>query len=1058
MEKEKILNAWIMTEHLSEGDINTSDKNLLRFDELESTASEERDYYQFLKDKIQFYSKRKNLGKNSGLVIYFDIFKFESIIDFLRQQFKLEKTGEDIHYGDKFSFALYFDRNLQYDKDKFFYTESAYMRRFKTIPFEEDFKEFEKDEQEKLAQRFDEVAEDAEKFNLAMQETLRDHGAELKHCRFQLIQNIETDATNLHSFFIDDLEKAKKIETPNLTAYLTGGRIEDRVNLNSKKGSPDFNAKALIEILSPEHYPLGRFPSNTEYALSLMQQIAVNLTSAEAQNISSVNGPPGTGKTTLLKDIFADLIVKQALSITNLKEHHIKGTSETVYFHKASIGELPDEITANSIVVTSSNNGAVQNIVNELPLRKEIDEQFQPKLDELDYFTDIANTQEEEKGDTGEDEQKFWGLFSLEGGKSSNVKKILKSLESVAAYLKEEYESDETVYQRFLEAYQELKTYRDRIADYAHQKQEKDKLDVDLEENKNELAALQEHQENDLQSLNELEPGIAIIKKRHPQKHGIFGILKKLTNDDTETYSSEEKNFHDRYMELKDAVERRSLKMMTFREKRQQLLAKQQALCNKLLDSEKQEIIDLDLNQPYEDLQLSNPWFNKKFRIKQSELFLLALAVRKQFLFENQKNVKAAYNIWKNQKDHVENPRLLNAAWSWINMTIPVISSTFASFERMMKHIGPEVLGYVFVDEAGQALPQSAVGAIWRSRKMMVVGDPSQIKPVLTLDSNILKLLCRHYQISERYLSEDASVQTLVDAASRFGFYTAPDKEEDSWIGIPLWVHRRCQYPMFTIANKISYHDFMVQGVKQYGKTAWFDVKGKAVDKYVKEQGEFLKQKLKEMIAEDPEIIDPTKKDKVYIISPFRNVAYKLAQLLKSINFTRTQGQKATNIGTVHTFQGKEAAIVFLVLGADEQSKSAANWAVDEPNIMNVAATRAKKEFYIIGDKKMYGDLGSDVIRTTLHIMKDYKKEHPDLVMDQSVPADRPTKLETKPEVKPKTQKVTIPAPPTKASEKICPVCGHKMVRRMARRGPNSGKEFWGCSNFPKCRHTEKFD
>lgn len=417
-----------MTEHLSEGDINTSDKNLLRFDELESTASEKRDYYRFLKDKIQFYSKRKNLGKNSGLVIYFDIFKFESIIDFLRQQFKLEKTGEDIHYGDKFSFALYFDRNLQYDKDKFFYTESAYMRRFQKIPFEDDFKEFEKDEQEKLAQRFDEVADDSEKFNLAMQETLRDHGAELKHCRFQLIQNIETDATNLHSFFIDDLEKAKKIETPNLTAYLAGGSVEDRINLNSKKESPDFNAKALTEILSPEHYPLGRFPSNTEYALSLMQQIAVNLTSAEAQNISSVNGPPGTGKTTLLKDIFADLIVKQALSITNLKEHRIKGTPETIYFHKASIGELPDEITANSIVVTSSNNGAVQNIVNELPLRKEIDEQFQPKLDELDYFTDIANTQEEEKGDTGEDEQKFWGLFSLEGGKSSNVKTILKSL------------------------------------------------------------------------------------------------------------------------------------------------------------------------------------------------------------------------------------------------------------------------------------------------------------------------------------------------------------------------------------------------------------------------------------------------------------------------------------------------------------------------------------------------------------------------------------------------------------------------------------------------------
>ncbi|MFV0617927.1 hypothetical protein ACE418_08500 [Megasphaera sp. WILCCON 0056] len=75
----------------------------------------------------------------------------------------------------------------------------------------------------------------------------------------------------------------------------------------------------------------------------------------------------------------------------------------------------------------------------------------------------------------------------------------------------------------------------------------------------------------------------------------------------------------------------------------------------------------------------------------------MVLAVRKQFLGENQKNVKAAYNIWKNQKNHVENPRILNAAWNWINITIPVISSTFTSFERMMKHIGSGVLGAMYL-------------------------------------------------------------------------------------------------------------------------------------------------------------------------------------------------------------------------------------------------------------------------------------------------------------------------------------------------------------------------
>ena len=52
---------------------------------------------------------------------------------------------------------------------------------------------------------------------------------------------------------------------------------------------------------------------------------------------------------------------------------------------------------------------------------------------------------------------------------------------------------------------------------------------------------------------------------------------------------------------------------------------------------------------------------------------------------------------------------------------------------------------------------------------------------------------------------------------------------------------------------------------------------------------------------------------------------YQLSELLKEIRFTRYNNGKPTNIGTVHTFQGKEAPIVFLVLGADDGSIGAAN-------------------------------------------------------------------------------------------------------------------------------------
>ena len=70
-------------------------------------------------------------GKKGGVVVYFDIFKFQEVVDILHAEYGLESTDEDIRFGDKFSFALYFDKNLNFLEDMTFFTESAYIRKFK---------------------------------------------------------------------------------------------------------------------------------------------------------------------------------------------------------------------------------------------------------------------------------------------------------------------------------------------------------------------------------------------------------------------------------------------------------------------------------------------------------------------------------------------------------------------------------------------------------------------------------------------------------------------------------------------------------------------------------------------------------------------------------------------------------------------------------------------------------------------------------------------------------------------------------------------------------------
>lgn len=50
------------------------------------------------------------------------------------------------------------------------------------------------------------------------------------------------------------------------------------------------------------------------------------------------------------------------------------------------------------------------------------------------------------------------------------------------------------------------------------------------------------------------------------------------------------------------------------------------------------------------------------------------------------------------------------------------------------------------------------------------------------------------------------------------------------------------------------------------------------------------------------------------------------------------------------------------------------------------------------------------------------------------------------PTIRPAPVNVEIPTRPN------CPKCGSQMVLRRAKTGVNAGREFWGCSTFPKCR------
>ena len=130
--KENILKAWITIEQLSEGSIKKKDESLLSIDAKVGKLKK------FLGDFLINQKEQNNISdasfKRAGIVLYFGIFNFEEVIEILRKKYNIAKTNEEVSNSEKFTFALYFDNELNLIPDKLFLTMSGYIRQKGCLP------------------------------------------------------------------------------------------------------------------------------------------------------------------------------------------------------------------------------------------------------------------------------------------------------------------------------------------------------------------------------------------------------------------------------------------------------------------------------------------------------------------------------------------------------------------------------------------------------------------------------------------------------------------------------------------------------------------------------------------------------------------------------------------------------------------------------------------------------------------------------------------------------------------------------------------------------------
>lgn len=843
------------------------------------------------------------------------------------------------------------------------------------------------------------------------------------------------------SFFLDDLQ----LVLHHIDRLKDNDKVLSYINsLNQDIEHYDLlkDTDQMRKWYNPKVLPYGRWPSKLN--LSFMQQIAVNIAKENPKDIFSVNGPPGTGKTTLLKDIIANNIVERATKFC--ESNHVNdifkkvvGRDGTSFYYT-----IPSDIAVYGMLVLSSNNKAVENITLELPNISSVkagtngSTLFNPEFS--DQQVDLSCFAKDEKykyvkssevyftflADLLAESNEQWGLISARLGKKSNINNFMPALNVLSSDMtsimrmtstQDAFESAKkqfqvqynlvkalftyvTTYEDNIKLIQELKLKTNQLQEEIHTIDEElskyDTLDA-------ELLKLIEHKNSVEEKLIELNGKRSIIDKICSATN--WSVLKAMSNTTLLSVIEEEtaklQTVKGQLDTLHHSVNEREAIINT----KDGLLSDIKNLESTILEIEatqqdiqgKLQTNDKDTIQCFDDIasKLTSSSGNRAeahtsflyvcnyLNECRERLLYDALQLQKTVVISDafRKNMQLLSQYWgslserKKLQKNFDLDTIFPALLNSLMIAVPVISSTFAAVERFLINCKSESsLGTIIIDEAGQASPHMLVGALFRAQKAIVVGDPKQIEPVQTVQDLFVEKIGG--EGLGKYRSKELSVQSLADAQNPFAGIIKNLDGSESWVGCPLIIHRRCKDPMFTVANELSYGGFMINKtmdsdnpIDSCKESCWITYDASNIesstgkDRYIKVQGQIAFELIQKLRARNVEFKD------IFIITPFTSVAYGFKKFMESlsddiVNWTKEDNKSGwlnDNIGTVHTFQGKEAKVVIYMLGC--QSDGSANGAIKwvNANNVNVAFTRAKEYIYVIGDAPKWAELNKNL-------------------------------------------------------------------------------------------------
>lgn len=270
----------------------------------------------------------------------------------------------------------------------------------------------------------------------------------------------------------------------------------------------------------------------------------------------------------------------------------------------------------------------------------------------------------------------------------------------------------------------------------------------------------------------------------------------------------------------------------------------------------------------------------------------------------------------------------------------------------------------LIIDEASQALPELAFPAFAMAKKALVVGDTKQLPPIPSIDQKTDDQCLRKSGLAKKVESVDelhirSHNGSVMQWANRLTKYV-----DDNGKPFMLREHFRCHSKIATYFNDEFYKGKLqvntkdrteyrianigdvrlpalayahVDGVEEVSGTSRVNhIEAATIALWVKQFFESNPMSTEEML------------DTMAILTPFRVQANIIKDYLKKFQLNKL------TVGTVHSLQGMQKEVVLFSPTYSDHSTNEFFYDRDA-YILNVAASRAKQSFLIFGNLKCFG-------------------------------------------------------------------------------------------------------